>query len=107
MPSKNRRVAITGLGIVSPAGIGKEKFWDSINQGKSGIKPISLFKPETSPVRIAGEVCEFDPHSYFPNEAKHRLDRFSLMGLAATKLALEDPRVPLRFHDFESQKASF
>lgn len=105
-PPKNRRVVITGLGIVSPVGIGKEKFWGSIKEGRSGIKPISLFKAETFPVRIAGEVCEFDPHSFFPNEATHRLDRFSLMGLAATKLALEDAGLPLRFNDFESEKVS-
>jgi 3-oxoacyl-[acyl-carrier-protein] synthase II len=101
---KNRRVVITGLGIVSPVGIGKEKFWDSIKNGRSGIKPISLFNAETFPVRIAGEVSDFDPHSLFPNEAIRRLDRFSLMGLAAVKLALEDSRLPVRFSDCESEK---
>jgi 3-oxoacyl-[acyl-carrier-protein] synthase II len=102
-PSK-RRVAITGLGIISPVGIGKEKFWASIKKGQSGIKPISLFNAETFPVRIAGEICEFDPHCFFPHETTRRLDRFSLMGLAATELALNDAGLPLRFNDFESEK---
>jgi 3-oxoacyl-[acyl-carrier-protein] synthase II len=103
-PSKNRRVVITGLGIISPVGVGKEKFWGSIEKGQSGIRPISLFKAETFPVRIAGEVCDFNPHSFFPNEATRRLDRFSLMGLAATQLALEDAGLPIRFNAVESEK---
>jgi 3-oxoacyl-[acyl-carrier-protein] synthase II len=103
-PPKNRRVVITGLGVISPNGIGKEKFWDSIKNGRSGIKPISLFNAETFPVRIAGEVGDFDAHSFFPQEATRRLDRFSLMGLAATKLALEDSGLPVRFTGCESEK---
>ena len=103
-PRNNRRVVITGLGIVSPVGIGKKKFWDSIKNGRSGIKPISLFNAETFPVRIAGEVDDFDPHFFFPNEVTRRLDRFSLMGLAAAKLALEDSGLPLLFDESESDK---
>ena len=60
----NRRVAITGLGILSPAGIGNEIFWDSIKNGRSEIKPITSFNAETFPVKIAGEIREFDPQFY-------------------------------------------
>ena len=94
-----RRVAITGLGIISPVGIGKEIFWESIRSGRSGVKPITLFNAETFPVRIAGEIREFDPQLFFPKEYTRRLDRFALMGLSATKLALEDAGLPMRFND--------
>jgi 3-oxoacyl-[acyl-carrier-protein] synthase II len=100
-----RRVAITGLGILSPVGIGKEAFWESIKHGRSGIKPITLFNAETFPAQIAGEIREFDPQLFFPKEFTRRLDRFALMGLAATKLALEDANLPIRFRDEDSEKA--
>jgi len=98
-----RRVAVTGLGVVSPVGIGKQEFWQSIKNGRSGIKPISLFDTRTFPVRIAGEVTNFDPHIHFPQDYIRRLDRFALMGLTATKLALEDAQlaIPLAGNDAE------
>src|SRR5262245_30903764 len=96
-PPRNRRVAITGLGILSSVGIGKDMFWQSIKDGRSGIKPITLFNAETFPVQIAGEIREFDPQLFFPRDFTRRLDRFALMGLAATKLALEDANLPLQF----------
>jgi 3-oxoacyl-[acyl-carrier-protein] synthase II len=97
-----RRVVVTGLGIVSSIGIGKEKFWEGIKNGRSGVKPISLFNADTFPVRIAGQVDDFDPHLFFPFEATRRLDRFSLMGLTASKLAVEDAGLPATFDDLES-----
>jgi 3-oxoacyl-[acyl-carrier-protein] synthase II len=102
--STKRRVAITGLGVLAPVGIGKENFWTAIRNGRSGIRRISLFNPETFPVRIAGEVRDFDPHLFFPNAVVRRLDRFALMGLAATKMALEDADLPLQFNSCESEK---
>jgi 3-oxoacyl-[acyl-carrier-protein] synthase II len=100
-----RRVAITGLGILSPVGIGKELFWESIKDGRSGIKAITLFNAETFPAQIAGEISEFDPQLFFPKEFTRRLDRFALMGLAATKLALEDANLPMRFRDEDGDRA--
>lgn len=99
-----RRVVITGLGILSSVGIGKDKFWESIKNGRSGIKPITLFNAETYPVRIAGEIDNFDAHDFFPHALTRRLDRFALLGLAATKLALEDANLPMRFSDAEGEK---
>lgn len=104
MSGDKRRVAITGLGILSSVGIGKDKFWQSIKNGRSGIKPITLFNAETFPARIAGEIDDFDPQDFFPYELTRRLDRFALLGLAATKLALEDANLPSRFNDGESEK---
>jgi beta-ketoacyl-acyl-carrier-protein synthase II len=97
-------VAITGLGILSPAGIGNELFWESIKNGRSGIKPITSFNAETFPVKIAGEIREFDPQFFFPKEFTRRLDRFALMGLVATKLALEDANLPIQFNDQDGEK---
>jgi 3-oxoacyl-[acyl-carrier-protein] synthase II len=99
-----RRVAITGLGILSSVGIGKEVFWQSIKNGWSGIKPITLFNAETFPVQMAGEIREFDPQLFFPREFARRLDRFALMGLAATKLALQDANLPMQFRNQDGDR---
>src|SRR2546427_1442866 len=101
---ERRRVVVTGLGILSSVGIGKDRFWQSIRNGRSGIKPITRFNTETFPVRIAGEITDFDPHDFFPYELTRRLDRFALLGLAAAKLALDDANLPMRFNDDESEK---
>ena len=85
-----RRVVVTGLGILSSVGTGKTQFWDALKHGRSGIRPITAFDAETYPVRIAGQVMDFDPQAFYPHELTHRLSRFSLLGLAAGKLAWED-----------------
>jgi 3-oxoacyl-[acyl-carrier-protein] synthase II len=93
----SRRVVVTGLGVLSSTGIGKDNFWEGIRNGRSGVGPITRFNAETYPSRIAGEIPDFDPHEFFPREVVRRADRFALMGLAATKLALQDAGLPLRF----------
>jgi 3-oxoacyl-[acyl-carrier-protein] synthase II len=55
------RVVITGMGVVSPVGIGKEAFWESLISGKNGIVPITRFDASELPTRIAGEIRDFDP----------------------------------------------
>jgi 3-oxoacyl-[acyl-carrier-protein] synthase II len=99
-----RRVVITGLGVLSSVGLGKDRFWDGLRRGRCGIKPITSFNAETSPSRIAGEIRDFDPHLLFPHELVRRLDRFALLGLAAAKEAVLDAGLPLKFDDDESQK---
>lgn len=61
---EKRRVVITGMGVVSPVGIGTEEFWNALMAGKSGIGPITEFDAADFPVRIAGEVKDFDPVKY-------------------------------------------
>ena len=61
MSKNRRRVVVTGLGVISPVGIGKEAFWDSLVKGKSGIKRISKFDASEYPCQVAGEVDDFDP----------------------------------------------
>jgi 3-oxoacyl-[acyl-carrier-protein] synthase II len=87
---KPRRVVITGLGILSSVGIGKENHWNAIKGNCCGIKPITTFNAETFPTRIAGEIQDFDAHNFFPHELVRRVDRFALLGLAAAKEAVED-----------------
>ncbi len=88
--SNRRRVVITGLGVVSAIGIGKEAYWDSLRTGKSGIKKITSFDASTYPCQIAGEISDFDPVDFMPSQLARRIDRFAQMGLAAAKLAVED-----------------
>ena len=91
----DRRVVITGLGIVSSIGIGKVAFWDSLMSGKSGIKKLSLFDVSGYPCQIGGEISDFDPLSFMPAQLARRIDRFAQLGLAAAILALDDSNLKL------------
>ena len=62
--SRSVEVVITGVGIVSPIGIGKEPFWDSLLNRRSGVRPVSLFDTRGLPIGFAGEISDFDPKSY-------------------------------------------
>jgi 3-oxoacyl-[acyl-carrier-protein] synthase II len=95
--NSSRRVVVTGIGILSSVGIGKERFWESVQIGSSGIKPITLFNAEAFPARIAGEITDFDPYDFFPHDVVRRLDRFALLGMAAAQLGLEDADLPKKF----------
>jgi len=88
---RRNRVVITGMGILAPNGIGLEKFWDSLLNGRSGIGPITLFDATDLKSRIAGEVKGFDPHDYIEPELKpKRMARHTQFAYAATMMALED-----------------
>ncbi|HEX5973630.1 MAG TPA: beta-ketoacyl synthase N-terminal-like domain-containing protein, partial [Rubrobacteraceae bacterium] len=81
---------ITGVGVVSPIGIGRKRFWSSLLANESGAGPITLFDPEDFEVRIAAECSDFDPNDYIDRKLAARTDRFDQMALASAKLALED-----------------
>jgi len=95
----NRRVVITGLGVVSSIGIGKDAFWDSLKSGRSGLKKISTFDVSSYPCQIAGEISNFDPLVFMPAQLARRIDRFAQLGLAAAGLAIADSGVPLNETD--------
>jgi 3-oxoacyl-[acyl-carrier-protein] synthase II len=76
-------------------GIGKEKFWQSLINGVSGIDLITCFDASSYPTRIAGEVKGFDPAAFFDKKELRRLDRFSQFAIVATQLALEDAKLKL------------
>jgi 3-oxoacyl-[acyl-carrier-protein] synthase II len=84
------RVALTGIGVVSPIGIGKAAFWENLVAGKTGIKPITLFDAESYPSRLAGEISDFDPLKYLPEKTVKRFSRATQFALIAAKEALDD-----------------
>jgi 3-oxoacyl-[acyl-carrier-protein] synthase II len=87
----NRRVAITGLGAVTPVGNDAESTWQALVAGKSGVARIRTFDAETFPVRIAGSVTGFDPAERLPDTTTRRhLSRAACFGVAAALEALED-----------------
>ncbi len=87
--TKNR-VVITGMGAVTPFGVGVDKFWDSLKEGKSGISLIEQMDTELHPVKIAGEVKNFNPEDYMePKEAK-KMDRFTQFAMVAAEEAVKD-----------------
>jgi 3-oxoacyl-[acyl-carrier-protein] synthase II len=85
-----RRVVVTGLGLISPVGIGVEPSWSALVAGKSGIGPITLFDASTFPTRIAGEVKGFDPGQFMDKKEARRNDRFIQFALAAADMAMKD-----------------
>jgi 3-oxoacyl-[acyl-carrier-protein] synthase II len=88
--SDKRRVVITGLGLVTPIGIGVEETWKSALEGKSGIGPITQFDAAAFPVRIAGEVKGFDPANYIEAKEIKKMDRFIHLSVAAATMAVND-----------------
>jgi 3-oxoacyl-[acyl-carrier-protein] synthase II len=100
-----RRVVVTGLGAISPNGIGKKKFWENTCNGISGIQRISSFDPIDLSCQIAGEVQDFDPSEYYSNTDLKKLSRAVPLAIAASKEALHDSAIDLtQFteEDFES-----
>jgi 3-oxoacyl-[acyl-carrier-protein] synthase II len=85
-----RRVAVTGLGILSPVGLGLHENWDNILAGKSGIAQITQFDATGYPSTIAGEVKGFDPANYFDKKEARKMDRFIQLGIAAGIEAIKD-----------------
>ncbi len=97
MGGRPNRVALTGLGIIAPGGIGVPAFWDSLVEGKSGIRRVTHFDASDLKSQIAGEVDGFDPEEYIPAAMKpRRLARQTQFALAAAKMALEDARLDLK-----------
>lgn len=91
----NKRVVITGIGAITPIGIGKDSFWNNLKEGKSGVSKITKFDATDYDTKIAGEVKEFDPNEYIDKKEAKRMDRFTQFAVAATKLALDDSELDL------------
>lgn len=89
-----RRVVVTGIGPVTPVGIGREAFWETLLAGRSGIGEITLFDTSEFPVRIAGEVKDFDPSEWMDRKAAKRTDRVVHLAVAAARLAWSDAGEP-------------
>jgi 3-oxoacyl-[acyl-carrier-protein] synthase II len=85
-----RRVVITGIGVISPIGSGREGFWNALLAGKSGIGPVRSFDTTAFPVHVGAEVADFEPSKYLRRLAPECVGRTSQLASAAGRLALED-----------------
>ncbi|MBH30878.1 MAG: beta-ketoacyl-[acyl-carrier-protein] synthase II [Candidatus Marinimicrobia bacterium] len=88
-----RRVVVTGLGVVSPFGVGVRLFWESLLAGKSGISTITKFDTSNHSVTIGGEVNHFTPEDYLEKKELNRLDEFAIYAIAAADEALKDAQL--------------
>ncbi len=94
-----RRVVVTGLGVVTPIGTGREAFWQGLQARRSAVGPVSRFDPAPFRTRVAAEVPDFDPTGYMEAKRARRLDRCSQFSLAAARLALDDAGLRLERED--------
>jgi 3-oxoacyl-[acyl-carrier-protein] synthase II len=88
--SDRRRVVVTGVGLVSPLGVGTDITWKTLLAGRSGVGPITRFDTTEYPSRIAGEVKDFDPERFLDKKEVKKTDLFIQYALAATHFAMED-----------------
>src|SRR5712692_6696361 len=94
--NNDRRVVITGLGVITPLGNDLPTFWKSLTEGKSGIRKIQSFDTANYDCKIGGEVRDFEPKNFF-NNAKdvRRTDRFTQLAVAAAKMSMQDSGIDL------------
>lgn len=93
------RVVVTGMGAVTPLGIGLNTFWEGLMAGRSGIRRLTHFDATDWPVQIGGRVEAFDPTEYISSKEARRMARFTQLALAATDEALEDAGLDLSRYD--------
>src|SRR3954463_11473092 len=92
----DRRVVITGMGVITPIGNELETFWENLKNGVSGIGKIAAFDTSAYDCQIAGEVRDFDPKNYFNNPKDvRRSDRYTHLAMAAAKMAMRDGGVDM------------
>jgi len=94
-----RRVVVTGMGVVSPIGIGVEEFKKGLFSGKSGVRRITLFDPSSYRSQIAGEVRDFDPRKYLSPKEIKRMDRFTQFGMVAAEEAIRQAGINFEEED--------
>jgi len=87
---RERRVVVTGLGLITPLGTGVEKTWNALCAGKSGIRRITKFDPSGYACQIAGEVTDFDPADYIEKKEIKKMDNFIQYAVGASQMAVDD-----------------
>ena len=96
MESKmHRRVVVTGIGLVTPIGVGLEQNWSSLMEGKSGVAPITRFDASAFTTRIAAEVKDYRPEEFIPKKELRKMDPFLQLALGAARLAFENAGLKL------------
>ena len=93
--NQQRRVVVTGVGLISPVGIGTEETWSALLKGESGIAPIQLFDASQFACRFAGEVKGFVPEKYIDRKDIKKMGRFIQFAMAAAEFALTQARLPI------------
>ncbi len=102
MNTNDRRVVITGMGVITPVGNDLDTFWENLKNGVSGIKALDAFDASGFDCRIAGQVRDFEPKNFFKNPKDvRRTDRFAQLAMAAAKMAKEDSGIDLGKTDLE------
>ena len=89
----NKRIVITGLGVISSIGIGWQEFWENLLQGKSGISPVTSFDTTNHFTHYGGEVKYFYPENFLIKDKTDSLGRAAQLALAAAKLAIADAKL--------------
>src|SRR5580693_5803257 len=99
----NRRVVVTGIGAISPVGIGRKDLWKALLAGESGVRRLTQFDPDAIglSVKIAAEVKGFNIADFYPDPRKvnsmlKEMDRVTLFAMAAAKMALEDSSLEIK-----------
>ena len=90
-----RRVWITGLGVVTPIGIGLDRFWEGLHRGISPVTRVDRFDPSAFRSQVAAQIDDFEPTNFMDAKSARQTDRFSQFGLAAGRLAIEDARLDM------------
>ncbi len=90
-----RRVVVTGLGLVTPLGTGIEKNWEALMAGRSGIGPVTRFNVTDFPVRIAGEVKDFNPEDWIEKRDVKKMDLFIQYAVACAEQAMRESALPI------------
>ncbi|MFL6246900.1 MAG: beta-ketoacyl-ACP synthase II [Thermoanaerobaculia bacterium] len=96
---EKRRVVITGIGMISPLGVGNEPTWQGLIEGRSGIGPITKFDASAYPCRIAGEVRGFNAEDYIEKKEVKKSDTFIHYAMAATQMAFDDSKLDMSKED--------
>ncbi|HME90426.1 MAG TPA: beta-ketoacyl synthase N-terminal-like domain-containing protein, partial [Myxococcaceae bacterium] len=91
----NRRVVVTGTGLITPLGTGTEKNWQAMLAGKSGIGPITRFSADGLATRIAGEVKDFEVEQFADRREARRMDLFTQFAIAAAEMAVKESGLPI------------
>ena len=94
-----RRVVVTGLGMISPLGVGNEPTWQGLLEGRSGIGPITKFDASAYAARIAGEVKGFDPEKWIEKKEVKKSDTFIHYGVVASQMAADDAKLEMSAED--------
>jgi len=99
MPRELKRVVITGIGAVTPIGIGKDRLWEGVRRGRSAGGAVTRFDASPLKSHIAAQIEDFDAANYLDAKSARRFDRFSCFSVAASKMALDDARLSIDRQD--------